>query len=417
MDTRYSYMPEMRCCKYDEPGFWMRYMYLLKYILLMLIAVSSNTLNAADALDARRPIVIGLSAEFGVNNSVAAQSIEKGILLAINEINSAGGLLGGRKLVIEKRDDRGVPARGIDNLNSLATNKDVVAVFSGRFSPVTLELAPVANRLGILLLAPWSAADSITSQPAPNYVFRLALTDTWAMLKMLDYANSHGFRRIALFIPNTAWGRSCEAAVQAYQKKNSGISRTTFKYNVGETDFRDQLHKAGDYGAQAIILVSNESEGVPLVKQVAEMPKEKRLPIISHWGIAGGDFVKNAGDSLASVDLVVVQTFTFSGNNSAKAKQVSESFRRFFGNDTNTLHAQVGFAHAYDLTHLLARAITKAGSSERSAVRKAMEQSDSYEGLASHYQHPFTSTDHEALDSSQLFLGRFDQYGNVKGFD
>jgi len=392
-------------------------MHLLKYIVLMLIAVFGNTLNAAETLDEHRPIVIGLSAEFGVNNSVAAQSIEKGILLAIDEINRAGGLLGGRKLVLEKRDDRGVPARGLDNLNSLAANKDVVAVFSGRFSPVTLELAPVANRLGILLLAPWSAADSITSQPAPNYVFRLALTDTWAMLKMLDYANLHGFKRIALFIPNTAWGRSCEAALQAYQKKKASISRTTFKYNLGDTDFREQLQKAVDYGAQAIILVSNESEGVPLVQQIADMPKGKRLPVISHWGIVGGDFVKNAGDALRAVDIVVVQTFTFAGNHKMKAKKVSENFRRFFGHDINSLHAQVGFAHAYDLTHLLARAITKAGSSERSAVRKAMEQSDSYDGLVSHYQHPFTSTDHEALESSQLFLGRFDQYGNVKRFN
>jgi len=109
-----------------------------------------------------------------------------------------------------------------------------------------------------------------------------------------------------------------------------------------------------------------------------------------------------------------VQTFTFAGNNATKAKKVSENFRHLFGHDINTLHAQVGFAHAYDLTHLLARAITKAGSSERSAVRKAMEQSDSYDGLVNHYQHPFTSADHEALDRSQLFLGRFDQYGNVK---
>ena len=183
-------------------------MHLLKYIILLLTVTFCSMLNAAEALDPHRPIVIGLSAEFGVNDSVAAQSIEKGILLAIDEINSTGGLLGGRKLQLETKDDRGVPARGLDNLNNLAANKDVVAIFSGRFSPVTLEIAPVANRLGILLLAPWSAVDSITTQPDPNYVFRLSLTDTWAMVKMLDYASAHGFNRVALFIPNTAWGRS-----------------------------------------------------------------------------------------------------------------------------------------------------------------------------------------------------------------
>ena len=62
-----------------------------------------------------RPLLIGLSAEYGMSGSQTAQSIEKGILLAIDEINTAGGVLG-RKLALEKRDDRGLPARALDNL-------------------------------------------------------------------------------------------------------------------------------------------------------------------------------------------------------------------------------------------------------------------------------------------------------------
>jgi|GEM_PF-4539025 len=42
----------------------------------------------------KRPILIGLTAEFGVENSASAQSIEKGIALAMHEINSNGGING-----------------------------------------------------------------------------------------------------------------------------------------------------------------------------------------------------------------------------------------------------------------------------------------------------------------------------------
>jgi branched-chain amino acid transport system substrate-binding protein len=151
------------------------------------------------------PIRIGLSAEFGMQGSHAAQSIEKGILLAIDEINAGGGVLG-RSLALEKRDDRGVPARGVDNLTELAAMPDLVAVFCGRFSPVAIEQAPVANRLGVLLLDPWAAADGIVQQPAPNYVFRVSANDTWAMQTLLDHARRRQYPKLALLLPNTAWG-------------------------------------------------------------------------------------------------------------------------------------------------------------------------------------------------------------------
>jgi branched-chain amino acid transport system substrate-binding protein len=386
-------------------------MNLIKYAVWIFIAWTAGLASAADS---SRPVVIGLSAEFGVKNSVAAQSIEKGMLLAIDEINAGGGVLGGRKLQLDSRDDRGVPARGKDNFIEFAANPDVIAVFSGRFSPVTIELAPLTNKLKLLLLCPWSAADAITRQPLPNYVFRLSMTDTWAMERMQDYARSRGFKQVALMLPNTAWGRSSEAAFLQYQKRHRNIRHITLSYNWGETDFREKIQEAINFGSEAIILVSNESEGVPIIQQTAEFPLDKRLPIISHWGITGGDFAKMAGDAIKSVDLTVVQTFTFNDASSEKTKKVVKNAERLLGHDIKQLHAQVGFAHAYDLTHLLALAIKKAGSSDRNAVRDALEQLDVYKGLVRKYKRPFTKVDHEALDKSQLFMGRFDRFGNVQ---
>ena len=386
-------------------------MSLIKYAALALLWIVIGEVNAADA---KPPVVIGLSAEFGVKKSLAAQSIEKGMLLAIDEINTAGGVLGGRKLQLDARDDRGVPARGQDNFKELAANPDVIAVFSGRFSPVTIELAPLASQLKLMLLTPWSAADVITKQAQPNYVFRLSLIDTWAMETMLNYAHNRGFSQVALLVPNTAWGRSSETALLNDQKSKHNIRHITLKYNWGETDFRKKIQEAIDFGSEAIILVSNEAEGAPIVQQIAELPANQRLPIIAHWGITGGDFAKISGPALQSVDLSVVQTFTFNDSHNKKSQQVAKGVQRLFGHDVKQLHAQVGFAHAYDLTYLLAMAINKAGNSNREAVRSAMEQLGNYQGLVREYNRPFSKTDHEALDRQQLFMGRFDKFGNVQ---
>lgn len=370
-------------------------------------------MHLAFAADAKPPIVVGLTAGFGLKYSRTAHAIEKGILLAMDEINASGGLLGGRPLKLVARDDRGLPTRGQDILLDFAADTNVLAVFSGRFSPVAIELASIANKREILLLAPWSAADSITKHAYPNYVFRVSLTDSWAMQVMLDHAHSRRFNKIALLIPNTAWGRSCEQAMQAYQKRHHQFAHLTIKYNVGEADFRHKIKLAKDFAADAIVLVSNEAEGAPVVQQLAELPASARIPIIAHWGVLGGDFPKLAGDALHAVDFTLITTFSFE-NNHGKTRQVAAGVQRLFKEDAKQMLAQPGFAHAYDLTHMLAIAIRQANSANRAEVRAALERLQTYSGLVRDYQQPFSKLDHEGLDKQQVFVVRYDKSGKVR---
>ena len=62
---------------------------------------------------AAAPVLIGLDAEFGHLTSTSDDAIRMGILTAIDEINAAGGVLGGRPLELVTRDNRSIPAREI----------------------------------------------------------------------------------------------------------------------------------------------------------------------------------------------------------------------------------------------------------------------------------------------------------------
>ena len=321
------------------------------------------------------PLLIGITAEFSMPGSHAAQSIDMGIELAISEVNSRGGVLG-RQLAVIRRDDRGVPARAVDNFKELAANPDVVGVFCGRFSPVAIELAPLANELRLPLLDPWAAADGIVRQPAPNFVFRLSLTDTWAMEFLLGHARARGLGHLLLMLPNNAWGRSSEVAAMNHAKRSKGLRLSTVWYNWGETKFDSHLAQAYRDGAQAVIMVANEFEGSRIVKQMAEFPPGQRLPIIAHWGITAGDFAAATGEALRAVDLVVVQTFSFDGTRGRRAQEVAAGVKRRFGVEIDDLHAQAGLAHAYDLTHLLAAAIVRAGHHDRGAVRDSLDRTE-----------------------------------------
>lgn len=356
------------------------------------------------------PVYLGLDAEFGHKTSTSARAVQQGMQVAIDEINQAGGVLGGRKLELITRDNRSVTAIGVDNFRELAGIPDLVAVFGGKFSPVYIECVPVAHELGVLLMDPWGSADQITDHShRPSYTFRLSLKDAWAGPAMVRFVKQrHGAGRVGVLLPNTAWGRSNQAAIERAAAA-AGVSLAGQRwYNWGDSSLASQYAELRLAGAQAIILVANEAEGRILVSEVAALPEAQRLPIVSHWGITGGDFARMSGDALRAVDLAVIQTFSFIGNDSPAARRVLEALRRTHGiASADEVKSPVGVAHAYDLTHLLARAIEKAGSTDRRKVRDALERLGPYDGLVQRYARPFAPDRHDALSPERIFFARY----------
>ena len=361
-------------------------------------------------------IYIGLDAAFGNITSTSETAIKQGILIAIDEINRTGGVLGGRKLGLIERDNRSVPARGIKNIREFAAMPNVVAVFCGKFSPVVQEEIPHVHNLGLPLLDPWAAADDIIDNGhSPNYVFRLSLKDSWAISKMLDSAQKKEKRRIGVIVPITGWGRSSNDAVSRYAAGHPDLKIVgTEWYSWGEASLKDKYLALLKSGAQAILLVANEREGSVLVREVASLPEKKRLPIFSHWGVSGGDFVKLTGRSIEKVDFSVVQTYSFIDMDSEKVRQVVSAAKRLFNiPDARHIKAPVGMAHAYDLTHILALAINLAGSADRKSVRDALERVSHYDGLIKSYDRPFSDIRHEALGPEDVFMARFMKDGSI----
>lgn len=373
--------------------------------------------NPAGVKAGAPPVIIGLDAEFGHRTSTSAPAIRQGILLAIDEINAAGGVLGGRPLALVERDNRSVPARADANIRELATVPDLVAVFCGKFSPVVVETIDLIHELKLPLMDPWAAVDRIIdNNHSPNYAFRLSLRDGWAIPALLAQIKRRDITRVGVMIPNTSWGRSSLQAIEQYEKDNPEITVSGAQwYNWGEKSLLFKYQSLLHAGAQAVLLVANETEGALLVREMAALPEGERRPIFSHWGVSGGDFYAMTEGRLDQVDFSVVQTFTFVGNERPRAKAVLDGLRRRFAIDTlSALPSQVGVAHAYDLTHILAHAIEKAGTTDRAAIRDALERGGRYDGLIRTYNPAFTPERHEALSPETLFVGRFTREGIVR---
>ena len=355
-------------------------------------------------------VYIGLDAEFGHGTSTSAQAIQRGISIAIDEINKAGGVLGGRPLELMTTDNRSITAVGLDNLRDLASQPDLVAVFGGKFSPIYMESLPLVHQLGLPLMDPWGSADGITDHHyRPSYTFRLSLKDEWAAPAFVRFAREHyQAKRLGVLLPNTAWGRSNRDALEKAVGKSTSTLVGHRWYNWGDRSLLDAYQGLRGQGAQAIILVANEMEGSIFVKELAALPTEQRLPIVSHWGVTGGDFARMCGRALDEVDFAVIQTYSFVGKQSATALKVLDALRSKYGvASAADVSSPVGVAHAYDLMHLLAKAINRAGSTDRAKVRTALEHLGPHDGLIRRYERPFTPQRHDALSASAVFFARY----------
>ena len=355
------------------------------------------------------PVLVGIDAEFSLDNSTSAQAIELGARIAVAEINQSGGVLGGRQLNIITRDHHAITARGIKNIREFAAMPDVVAVLGGRFSPVVIEQIPVLKEAKLPFMAVWSAADAIVDNGSqPNFVFRLSLRDSLAMPFMLQSAQRRGLDKVGLLLTNTSWGRSNLTAVERHMRsKRLPAVVDVAWYNWQDTSLVERYLRLVNAGAKAIVLVANDDEGALLVREVAQLPAEQRIPVISHWGVTGGRFFEGAGPALKAVDFSVVQTFSFFNARKEPLQRFMAVAAGLGVKRIEDIESPVGVAHAYDAVHLLARAIRVARSTDRSAVRQALENLPPYQGLVRHYAPAFSASRHEALDSTQLLMARY----------
>ena len=361
-------------------------------------------------------VYVGLNAEVGHVTSTSDDAIRQGIQIAIEEINRSGGVLGGRNLELLVRDNRAVPARAAAHYNELAGTKDLVAVFCGKFSSAVVESLPLIHKQELVLLDPWAANDKVVENGyAPNYAFRLSLKDGWAVPEMMGYARKRGFSKVGLLLINTSWGRNNHEVVKQYLAAKPGISLVdTQWFNYGDSSVMTQYRSIRKAGANAVVFVGVEPEGAVLVRELAALPPGERLPVVSHWSIAGGDFPAMTGEALEKVDLAFVQTFDLHHDQGKRSQQLLAVANRLFNMKSfSEVKSPCGLAHAYDLTRILAMAIEKAGSTDRRKVRDALEHLGRYEGLIRVYDPPFTPARHEALSPENVFMARYGKDGLI----
>ena len=364
----------------------------------------------------RAPVWIGFDDAYGLKTNTSAIATEWGIKAALEEINGNGGVLNGRPLKLVTTDNKGVTARGKDNFVQLASTKDLVAVLTGKFSPISVEILPEAHRLKVPMISVWGSADPITDhEHKPSYSFRVSLKDDWGVEAMMNRLSSkYKVRQACAILPNTAWGRSAEKVIQAKARANTAQFPVVRWYNWGDASLNAHYKACLDSRTQGLLFVGNEKEGAILVREIAAQAPPLRMPVVAHWGAVGGTLHELVKEELSMVNIDFIQTFTFINNKRPRAIYLADWILKNNGlKSTHEIPSPVGAAHAYDTVHLLAKAIDTAQTTSPEKIRDALEKLPAYQGAVKHYSKPFTHQRHDALDKSQVLFVKLTPSGQL----
>ena len=403
--------------KFSQPH-QRRYFGIQALIFATLLVMGAMPLAAqAQATESPQSWIVALDADMSGQSAIAGQAIRRGALLAMDAINAEGGIHG-IPLSLRVSDHRANPARAEYNIRQHVEDGQVIALLGGMHTPAAMAQVPIAHQHRLPFLIPWAAGTPIVDNGLePNPVFRISLRDSEAGPFLVQSALRAGHRRLGMLLENTAWGRSNFKAMSEAAATLQLEQPLVEWFQWGEKDLGNEIERLHRNGATAILLVANTNEGLIAARAMAARPSTERLTLFSHWGISGGTFGQQAADILPSLDLQVLQTFSFARPPfPERAAALAAAYQRRFGegDPATTLAAAPGVAHAYDLIQVLATAMRSMPVIERGALITALEEVGGHQGIMADYDPVFSPRRRDALSPAVYLLTAFDTNGTLQ---
>jgi len=324
-------------------------------------------------VQAEEVIKIGAIAARTGNNAALGQWQRDGAMLAVEEINAQGGILG-RKLELVLEDSQGVPAQAVSALNKLIYRDKVDIVIGDIQSSPSLAMLPVVEKAGIPLLV-HGTSPKITKQ-GNEWVFRTRPNDTVKFGSVARFVvRELGKDKIAIFHDSAEYGvGGADAAGEALA--NIDVKPVVREqWTPGDIDFSSQLLKIKNSNVEVIILIGQMVDMGLIMKQARQM--DINTQFVGGAGIEDQTTVDASG---GAAEGVIFGSGFISTSDDPQIEIFVEKFEGKYGYSPSAFAAT-----GYDSIYLAANAITKAGTVEKDKVRDALRESE-FDGIEGTYK-------------------------------
>jgi branched-chain amino acid transport system substrate-binding protein len=315
---------------------------------------------------AKKPIVIGLTCDATGTFADSGQAERRGMILAIEEFNAKGGVLG-RPIEHKWEDTETDPSVAVRKAQRLIERDKIDFMMGALSSGVAAPLSELAQRYGIIYFNSNSSSDTVTNEKcqrtnfawdANNWMFANALGPL--VVKELG-------KKWFLVTHDYVWGKNATAVTREVMKKVGAEELGELFIPQGARDFSAQLLRIRAVKPQVVIANMAGIEQTALREQAAEFGAEKDAA----WVFPQQDFpdMVTLGSKKSFGYFCTTWHYTL---DEPGVKEFTDRFRKRWANAPIPVPDNVS-CNGYLAARELLRAVERAGTTKSHDVIKALE--------------------------------------------
>jgi len=309
-------------------------------------------LSFAQAL--AKDIKIALVSPFTGLGSILGEYIKEGLLLAVDEINAAGGV-DGAEINVVIYDDQADPSIAAVVVRRALFDDKVIAVFGPNMSSAVLGVHTLAQQSKIPMLVGATSPSFRYTNVGNDYLFRLRADDGVKVAQQVKYA----VEVLNIKNPGVIYGSTdyCTAALEVAKAEfdKYGIEIVAAEQmREGDKDATGQILSLKRAGFDGLIGLTHEPEAAVVVKLMRQLQIDVPIIGFSAWGVPA--FTDLAG--AAAVDVYSVQGFNPADTDPVVVKFVDDYKKKWKREPSDPSQCY------YDGIYLIAEAIKLAGTTD-----------------------------------------------------
>jgi branched-chain amino acid transport system substrate-binding protein len=322
---------------------------------------------------------------------------------AIKAINDNGGI-DGRELELVFYDAAGDTTTAVNLTRRLIQEDEVdLVVGGGTSSGIALAMKPILQQAGIFFMST-EAADQIVNPAAEApLTFASTLSTNIVVQAMMENLKEQGVKKVGVLADSTAYGQSGIDGANA-ASGSTGIEVVAATYDPASTDLTPDINKLTDAGVEAYINWTSGTSGVLFMQNAQTLDLQSKGPVMLSFTFSNPAMMKQGGAAaegitVAGVKATVYQDLDDSDEQKAGLEELAAAIETY--DEIPTIQA----SQTWDAMNIAAAAIEEAGSTEGSAIAKALEGL-THVGTQGTYE--YSADDHRGLDTSVPIIMTWD---------
>lgn len=348
------------------------------------------------SVQAAEPIKIGSFLSVTGPASFLGDPELKTLEMYVERINKDGGVLG-RQLKLVHYDDAGNASNARSFASRLIRSDQVDIIVGGSTTGATMAAVPLIEQAGVPFIS--LAGATVITDPVKKWVFKTPQTDRMAAERVLADMKNRGITKIGLISGTGGFGASGRAQTLEVAKDFGIEVVADVTYSGSDTNMTAQLTNIRNTKGVEAVLNFGFGQGPAIVTRNYEQ-LGMELPFYQSHGVASDSFLELAGKAaeglrLPGSPLLVPDSLP----EDDPQKDVVQNYKSEYEAKWNSSVSTFG-AYAYDGLMLAVKAIETAGSTDKQAVRDALESTQNYVGVTGTFN--MSATDHNGLEADSF---------------